>query len=506
MQPRVLSALSLVTCLALACRPAGPAPTTPEPEPAPAPASAARPEAPAPAGPETWVGAVEIPGMKLRFVARLTPPPDPKAPRAAWSGRLDIPTQSVKDFALKDVRVAPEALEFVLAPPGAPDNQWAFFTFERGAGAADAQGELSQAGQTFPATMRRLAPGEAPDVEPKRPQEPRPPFPYATRDAAFASAAADHAALAGTLTLPQGTGPFPALVLLTGSGAQDRDEAIMGHRPFLVLADHLTRAGFAVLRFDDRGVGGSKGDLNKATQGDLAGDARGALDWLAAQPEIDKKRLGLLGHSEGAMIAAKAAAADKRVAALVMLAGPGVTGAEILPQQLAAIARASGSSQADIDAQLALQKELLAALLAKKPRTDLEAVLRKLVALQTPGGRPQQTEALVTASLVSLDTPWFRDFLRADPRADLRKLKKTPVLALIGGLDLQVPADANLPQIERALQQAGNKAFVARTLPGKNHLFQTAKTGSPGEYGEIEETMSPDALAEITTWLRGVWP
>lgn len=505
MPTRVLSALSLATCLTLACKPAGPTPDAPEP--APAPASDARPEAPAPAGPETWVGAVEVPGLKLRFVARLAPPPDPKAPRAAWSGRLDIPAQSVKDFALKDVRVAPEGLEFILAPPGAPENQWAFFTFERGAGAADARGELSQAGQTFPSTMRRLAPGEEPDVEPKRPQEPRPPFPYAAREAAFASAAADRAALAGTLTLPQGTGPFPALVLLTGSGAQDRDEAIMGHRPFLVLADHLTRAGFAVLRYDDRGVGGSKGDLNKATQSDLAGDARGALDWLAAQPEIDKKRLGLLGHSEGAMIAAKAAAADKRVAALIMLAGPGVTGAELLPQQLAAIARTSGSAQVDIDAQLVLQKELLAALLAGKPRADLEELLRKLVLLQTPTARrPQETAALVTASLMSLDTPWFRDFLRADPRADLRKLKKTPVLALIGGLDLQVPADANLPQIERALQQAGNKAFVAKTLPGKNHLFQTAKTGSPGEYGEIEETMSPDALAEITTWLRGVWP
>lgn len=505
MSTPVRSLLSLTLCLALTACKDGAATRPPEPTPPPV-AQPAPAEAPVSAGPETWVGAVELPGLKLHFVARLSPPPDPKAPKAAWSGRLDIPAQSVKDFALKEVRVAEGALDFVLAPPGAAENQWAVFSFERSAGAGEARGELSQAGQTYPAAMRRLAPGEQADVTPRRPQEPRPPFPYAAREAAFTSAAADKVALAGTFTLPQGTGPFPALVLLTGSGAQDRDEALMGHKPFLVLADHLTRAGFAVLRFDDRGVGGSKGDLNKATQTDLAGDARGALDWLAQQPEVDKKRLALLGHSEGAMIAAKAAALDKRVAAIVMLAGPGITGAELLPQQLVAIARASGAKQADIDAQVVLQKELLAALLARKPRADVEAILRRLVTAQTGGATPEQIDALVTASFASLDTAWFHDFLKADPRLDLRKLKKTPVLALIGGLDLQVPEGANLPEIEKALKQAGNKASTVKPLPGLNHLFQAAKTGSPGEYGEIEETMNPAALAEITTWLRTLWP
>ncbi|HEY8378531.1 MAG TPA: alpha/beta fold hydrolase, partial [Nannocystis sp.] len=404
------------------------------------------------------------------------------------------------------VSLTPEALDFVLAPPGAAENQWAVFSFERSPGAAEAQGSLSQAGRTFPATVRRLGPGEEADIAPKRPQEPKPPFPYAVREATFPSAAKDKVTLAGTLTLPQGTGPFPGVVLLTGSGPQDRDESLMGHKPFLVLADHLTRAGFAVLRFDDRGVGGSQGVLEKASQADLAGDARGALDWLARQPEVDSKRLGLIGHSEGAMIAARAAALDKRVGAVVMLAGPGVSGREILTQQLIAIARARALAQADIDAQVALQKQLLAALGARKPRPELEAILRKLVALQTEAATPEQIDALVAASIASLDTPWFHDFLEADPRVDLRKLKKTPVLALIGSLDLQVPASENIPEIEKALAKAGNKDVTVKTLPGLNHLFQRAKTGSPSEYSEIEETFSPDALAEVSTWLLARWP
>jgi fermentation-respiration switch protein FrsA (DUF1100 family) len=497
-------ALSVALCLSVpGCKTSStPAPTTPaaaEPTPEPTPE-------PVEAAPETWVGAVELPDTsKLRFVARLTPP-QPGAPKPAWSGTLDIPAQGLKNFPLRDVAVTAESLEFVLAPPGAPESRWAFFTLEREAGADEASGALSQAGQTLPASARKLKPGESDDLTPKRPQEPKPPFPYAQREATFTSAAKDKVTLAGTFTLPEGPGPFPAVVLLSGSGAQDRDETLMGHRPFLVLADHLTRAGIAVLRFDDRGVGGSKGSLEKATQADLAGDARGALDWLLQQPEVDKAKLGLIGHSEGAMIAARAAAADKRVGAIVMLAGPGVSGREILVQQLAALARAGSIPEAEIEAQVTLQKQLIEALLANKSQTELESILRKLVGLQTSNAAPEQVEALVKASLSRLDTPWFRDFLKADPRADLRKLKKTPVLALIGALDLQVPAESNIPEIEQALAKAGNTQATVKTLPELNHLFQHATTGSPNEYAEIEETMAPEVLREVSDWLRSRWP
>lgn len=490
-------ALSFALCLLIPGCKTSQAPAATEPSAPPAAATDPRADAPAPAGPETWVGAIELPTGKLPFIVRLAPPTDPKGD---WSGRIDIPAQGVKDLPLKDVEHAADAVDFVLAPPGAPEQYWAVFSLEREAGAGEAKGTFVQSGMNLPVSMRRLAEGEPADVSPKRPQEPRPPFPYAAREADFASAAADRVELAGTLTVPQGTGPFPAVVLLTGSGAQDRDEALLGHKPFLVIADHLTRAGFAVLRFDDRGVGGSKGQLDRATQLDLAGDARGALDWLEKQQEIDRSRLCLVGHSEGAYVAAKAAALDKRVRAIAMLAGPGVGGKEILPQQLAAIARTRGVSQADIDAQLALQKQLLDALTANKPRADLEAILRKLVPLQQPGIGAEQAEAMVTASLGSLDSPWFRDFLKADPRPDLRKLKKTPVLALIGALDLQVPADANIPELQKALK--GNKAATIKALPGLNHLFQHATTGSPQEYGDIEETFAPEALAELTGWLQ----
>jgi hypothetical protein len=500
MSAPVRFALSLALCLSLpgcktSSQPPPAEPTTPV-----AAATDPRPEAPAPVGPEAWIGAIELPTSKMQFVVRFTPPADPKG---EWSGRIDMPAQGIKDFPLKDVALAPDAIDFVLAPPGAPEAQWVVFSFEREGGAGTGKGTLAQFGSNLPVTIRRLAEGESADLTPKRPQEPKAPFPYAAREASFTSAAADKVALAGTLTVPSGAGPFPAVVLLTGSGAQDRDEALMGHKPFLVIADHLTRAGFAVLRFDDRGVGGSKGQLDRATQADLAGDARGALDWLTQQPEIDRARLGVVGHSEGAWVAAKIGALDKRVRAVVMLAGPGVAGREILPQQLVAIARARGVAQAEIDAQVAQQKELLAALLANKPRADLEAILRKLVPLQQPGIAPDQAEALVKASLGQLDTPWFRDFIKADPRPDLRKLK-APVLALIGALDLQVPAADNIPELERALK--ANKAAVIKTLPGLNHLFQRAKTGAPSEYGDIEETFAPEALAELTTWLRATWP
>ncbi|MBL9103667.1 MAG: alpha/beta fold hydrolase [Myxococcales bacterium] len=503
--------LVLVTCLfAPACKTSLPPQDTPPATVAPEPPPPVVDSTPAPIpAPEVWVGRVELLGGRLDFAARLEA--DPHKP-GAWRGRMDIPAQGVKDFPLSDIRLAPDAVEFTLAPPGAPEAQHAIFIAERTASAPEAAGLLTQNGQTYKLTLRRLPPGESPQFTPRRPQEPKPPFPYLTRELTYTSEA-DKVTVACTFTAPAATSEpppkFPGVVLLTGSGAQDRDEAIMGHKPFAVLADHLTRAGVATLRCDDRGVGGTGGKLASTPHKTQAQDARGALTLLTAQPEVDAAHAGLLGHSEGANIAMLAAAADRRVAFVVLLAGMGVTGREILPMQMAALFRAQGASEDKLTAMVAAEDKLLDALMArKKPaRAELEKLTSELASQQiaatrdSPPPSPELLAQIIKQTLDAFDTVAMHDLLRHDPRAPLKKLKKPPVLALNGGLDLQVPPAENLGRIEQALKAAGNKDVTLKTLPGLNHLFQHAKTGGIEEYSDIEETIAPEVLSEVSSWI-----
>ena len=498
--------LALATCLFVpACKTSQYVDTNPpQPEPQPPPAVALPAPAP-PMQPETWVGRVESPGGRLDFVARLGP--DPEKP-GAWRGHMDIPAQGVKNFPLTNIQLTPESVEFTLAPPGAPEPQHAVFVAERPAHAGQAAGEMSQNGQTLKLSLRRLAPGESADVGPRRPQEPRPPFPYATRDITFPSPV-DKVAIACTFTSPNAGAKRPAVVLVTGSGAQDRDEAIMGHKPFAVLADHLTRAGVATLRCDDRGVGGTGGKLDQTTHRTQQQDVGAALGWLAAQPEVDPAGMGVLGHSEGANIAMLTAAADKRVAYVVLLAGMGVPGRALLPMQMAALFRAKGATEEILRPMVAAENKLLDALLAKKkrPRAELEALTSDLAKQQisaikdSPAITAEQLAQIIQQTLDAFDTPAMLEILRHDPRVPLKKIKKPPVLALNGTLDLQVPHAENLPPIEQALRAAGNKDVTAKALPGLNHLFQHATTGGVEEYSEIEETLAPEVLNEISSWI-----
>lgn len=503
MRPQLLV---LLTCLfAPACKtmqPTSAPPPTVGPEPEPAPTSAE----PAPQfESQIWVGRVELLGGRLDFAARLDP--DPAKP-ASWAGRMDIPLQGVKDFPLTNIQVTPTSVEFTLAPPGAAESQHAVFIAERAADAPEAAGELTQNNQTYKLTLRRLPPGEQPQLTPKRPQEPRPPFPYAIRQLEFPSAV-DKTKIACTFTAPSSPAKHPAVVLLTGSGAQDRDEAIMGHKPFAVLADHLTRAGIATLRCDDRGVGGSGGRLDQTPHKTQAQDARSALALLQSQIEVDAKFTGLLGHSEGANIAMLAAAADKKVAFVVLLAGMGVPGREILPMQMAALYRAQGASEETITAMVAAENKLLDALLAKKkkPRPELEQLTSDLAKQQiaatkdSPPPSPELLSQIIKQTLDAFDSVAMHDLLRHDPKLPLKKLKKTPVLALNGTLDLQVPHAENLGAIEKTLRAAGNKDVTTKTFPGLNHLFQHAKTGGLEEYTDIEETLAPEVLSEVSTWI-----
>lgn len=504
-----LAAVGMALILLTACPPPQAPPQPPAEPPPPVVVTEEHPLVPA-LGPETWVGTVTLLGANLEVIARLEPDPDKPG---AWRGRLDIPMQGLKDFPLQDVDHTPEGLEFTLAPPGATEAQRAVFVVAREPNAATAKGELTQNGQSFPLELRRLGPGESvADLGPKRPQEPKAPFPYAVREARVTSPV-DAIVLTGTLTVPTASpssaplgSKYPGVVLLTGSGAQDRDEAIMGHKPFLVLADHLTRAGFVVLRYDDRGVGGSGGSLNNASHETQQKDASAAIAWLQTQPEVDPTRVGIIGHSEGANLAVLTAAADKQVRFIVLLAGMGVSGQEILPMQMAALLKAAGAPEAELAPLVALEKKLIAGIMKKKPRPELEALARDLTSRQLALSKPptpvtpEQLDAVVKSSLDAFDTPSFRSLLKHDPRPALRKLK-IPVLALGGTLDLQVPVQENLGEIEKALKAGKNKDFTVKPLTGLNHLFQPATTGQIEEYMKIETTFAPEALAEISGWL-----
>jgi hypothetical protein len=282
------------------------------------------------------------------------------------------------------------------------------------------------------------------------------------------------------------------VILLTGSGAQNRDEEVFGHKPFLVIADHLTRRGIAVLRYDDRGVGKSTGKFASATSEDFAGDAWAAWQVLAARPEIDAKRIGLLGHSEGGLIAPMLAAAHPEVAFVIMVAGPGVPGDQIMLVQATAIMKASGAPEAAITANTDLQQRIFAIL---REETSMARAAERIEAI--PVGSKEASAALVRQSA----SPWMRFFVLYDPAPALAKVR-CPVLALGAEFDLQVLPEQNLPVIEAALKKGGNKDVTVVRLPGLNHLLQPAKTGLPAEYAQIETTIAPAALDTITTWIQ----
>jgi uncharacterized protein len=330
-----------------------------------------------------------------------------------------------------------------------------------------------------------------------RPQTPVKPFPYREVEVVFPNSKAK-ISLAGTLTLPTGPGPFPVAILLHGSGPHDRDETLLGHRPFLVLADYLTRKGIAVLRFDKRGSGKSTGDYANATTEDFAGDCEAALAYLKTRKDIDSKRIGLIGHSEGGIIGPMVAARSKDVAWIVLLAGPGLNGEDSLLLQSRAILKTTGVNEGQIATTLNFNKQTYALVRQEKNRAALELKLADLV--QSSGMSATLPSSALQLQMDMLVSPWFRYFLDYDPIPALQKTQ-CPVLALNGEKDLQVPAKENLASIQKALQDGGNKDFQITQLPGLNHLFQNCPTGSPTEYGAIEETTAPEALNAVADWV-----
>jgi uncharacterized protein len=335
----------------------------------------------------------------------------------------------------------------------------------------------------------------------RRPQEPARPLPYDERDVRVV--AADGEMLAGTLVLPMGTGPFPAVVLIAGTGPQDRDASVAGHRPFLVLADHLVRRGVAVLRYDERGVGASGGSHAAATSLDLAADAASAVHWLRSQARVDAHRIGIIGHSEGGMVA-PLAAADGHVAFVVLLAAPGVPIRELAPRQAAAMARAEGATAGQVASNVRMSSSIAALFAQELTPDELLARARSILEEGFAALHPSLRAREVERALAHYASPWAQFALRHDPGPHLAALR-VPVLALNGRRDTQVDAATNLAAIEAALRRGGNNRADVRALPGLNHYFQTARTGAPSEYGHLSETFSPVALNAISDWIAALW-
>ena len=437
-----------------------------------------------------WAGVLDV-GMKLRLVLHLS------QANGTWSGTMDSIDQSANGIPVDAVTIDGMKLHLDLASiKGAYE----------GALSADGgtiEGTWSQGGMTWPLKFAR---GDAASMPgPNRPQEPKPPLPYDTEDVTFANPRAS-ITLAGTLTRPRGAGPHPVVLLITGSGPQDRDESVMGHRPFLVLADYLTRQGIAVLRVDDRGFGKSSGQFASATSADFADDALAGVEYLKTLPDIDGKRIGLVGHSEGGVIAPMVAVKSKDVAYVVLMAAVGVPAEELLARQSSLILKANGANDEMIKLNEAAVRQMCTIVktekdpdIADKKLRDVGASLVTKLAAIDPT-LAEAGKAGIESSVAMINSPWFRYLLSLDPAATLRQVE-VPVLALNGSLDLQVDPKQNLPPIEKALHDGGNKDATVTELPGLNHLFQTAATGSPGEYATIEETMAPVALKTISDWI-----
>lgn len=442
-----------------------------------------------------WLGTLKVQGgLEVRLLFNISSSPD-----GSVNATMDSPDQGVKGIPVETVTYKDNELHLgVKSIRG---------TFE-GTLKEDEktiEGEWKQSGLSFPLVLSRI--DEAPDT--RREQDPVKPYPYDEEEVVYENEEAG-VKLAGTLTLPRSEGPFPAVILISGSGQQNRDEEIVGHRPFLVLSDYMTRRGIAVLRVDDRGTGGSTGNFSQATTEDFAGDVLAGIEYLKSREEIDPTQIGLIGHSEGGLISPLVAVKSQDVAFIVLMAGPGITGEEILYLQSDLIARAEGADNETIARNNELMKNIYSVVKEEENNTIAAEKLRKLLTeelanmseeeKQNAGYSEADLEDQVNTQIQALLSPWMRFFLTYDPAPTLKEVK-CPVLAINGEKDLQVPPEENLKAIEEALEAGGNEDYTVKELSGLNHLFQTAQTGSPSEYARIEETISPAALELIGDWI-----
>ncbi len=438
-----------------------------------------------------WNGAIDIMGMKLRLIFHVT------EDKGSFTSLMDSPDQSAYGLQIDETTVEEnnikfysKAMKMTVEGEYLPDSNIILAKF-------------SQAGQN---ADLRLTREEVEKEEVRRPQEPKD-MDYKQEEVKFINEDGGHK-LAGTLTIPK-SGQFDKVaILVSGSGPQDRNEELIGHKPFLVLSDYLTRNGVAVLRYDDRGVAESEGEFKTATSDDFAKDAEAAIAFLKARKDMNGKKIGIIGHSEGGMIA-PIVASRTPIDYIVLLAGPGIAIDVLLDEQSRAISKVSEVSAEAIEFNSRVSKLLFDYMKKNKEqgsdemKLELEKIFRSEIA-KVPEDRLEEfgnPETMIETQVETLTLPWFRYFIDFHPKDYLEKVT-CPVLAINGELDLQVLPDSNLDGIDKALKAGGNENYMTKELPKLNHLFQTSETGSPSNYGKIEETFNEDAMKLVLNWLN----
>ena len=436
-----------------------------------------------------WLGTLDVGGTKLRLLLKVT------KSASGYTAKFDSVDQGATDLGIDSIALDGNKFTFSATP----------YTISY-------EGTLNEAGDEITGTFKQGG-GELPLVfkrvteMPKstRPQDPKKPYPYEEEEVSYRNEK-DKIKIAGTLTLPRGAGKYPAVLLITGSGSQDRNETIAGHRPFLVLADHLTRNGIAVLRVDDRGIGGTELGSLSATSENFADDVLAGVNFLRQRKEIDPKMIGLVGHSEGGMIAPMVAARSNDVSFIVLLAGPGQRGEDVIYAQTELIQKTQGTHVDVMRHTLALAKKVNAIVKTETDEKRIEQrINEEIVAYDRTLGDLQKqlfepAAGAIKASMTIYKTPWYRYFVTFDPQPVLKNVR-VPVLALNGEHDLQVPWKENLDLIGAGLKAGGNQDVTIKAFPKLNHLFQTSQTGLISEYGQIEETMSPEVLKTVSDWI-----
>jgi hypothetical protein len=431
-----------------------------------------------------WEGAISVMGQDLAILVVFTDV------GAVMTASIDIPQQGARGIPLRNVRATAGRVHFEL--PAGP-------------GLAIFEGTVT--GDVMTGSFTQGPAKGTFEVKRGAALRPEPPPPYRQEEVTIQNGAI---ILAGTLTVPATPGAHPAVVLITGSGPQNRDEEVFGIRPFRMIADHLTRAGIAVLRCDDRGVGGSTGSVPRSTTADFAEDALAQVRYLEARPDIDKAHIGLLGHSEGGLVAPMVAATSKSVAFIVLMSGPALTGEKVMLAQAERLAAAERIPEAQVRANADLQRMMFAAV---RSGTGWEAVTEagEKLALSAIERLPEEQRKMmgdpqaaarqqITSQVASVRSPWFKFFLDYDPAPALAKVQ-VPVLALFGEKDLQVPADENRRAMEAIFAKSGLKDYRIVVMPGANHLYQQANTGSVSEYATLKKEFLPGFLDLLTTWI-----
>ena len=422
-----------------------------------------------------WYGTLKVQGVELALVFNIS------KTETGYKSTMDSPAQGAKDIPITQTTVSNSTIKLEI-PAGK-------ISYSGELKNEVIEGVFTQNGQTFPMNLTQ---NQSANKTFKRPQEPKEPFSYYTEDIKFENKSAK-IFLAGTLTLPKKEGVYPAVILISGSGPQNRNEEILGHKPFLVLADYLTKKGFAVLRYDDRGVGKSEGDFSKATSAEFATDVESSLTYLKTRKEINTKKIGLIGHSEGGLIAPMVASKNKDIAFIVLLAGPGLKGDKLLLLQKEKIERAMGTPESEILQGQKVFSELYKMMAEKKEGSQLKNYLTNQKDLPLKEGD-------INAVVNQLNSNWMRYYINYDPAMALSKTK-CALLAINGENDLQVAFRENLDTIKNASSKAKNNNTTFKSYPKLNHLFQNSVSGSPSEYQTIEETFSPMVLQDVADWM-----